>query len=55
MVPTNKTGSCGMMDSLLLRSCRPIVDTSMLSIDILPESASTRRNKATPNDDLPVK
>lgn len=53
-VPTNRTGSWGMMASFDLRSSNPIVVISILSITIEPESASTNLNKPTPRDDFPV-
>lgn len=55
MVPIKSTGSCGMMDSLDRRSCRPRVEISMPSNLIVPESSSTNRNKATPKEDFPGK
>ena len=54
-VPTKSTGSCGIIANLDLRSSRPIVVISILSMYIVPDVGSTSRNKATPNDDFPVK
>ena len=52
-VPTNNTGSCGMMERFCRRSWRWIFPTLTLSISILPPFSSTRRNRAVPRDDLP--
>lgn len=53
-VPLNRTGSWGMMDSLLRRSASPMRLMSTPSIRIEPLQHSTSRNRATPNEDLPA-
>lgn len=52
-VPTNRTGSCGITVSLVLSSCKPIVQISASSMQIVPLAGSTRWNKAIPSDDFP--
>ena len=44
-----------MMDSFDRRSSKPIVVISTPSMYIVPEAGSTRRNNATPREDLPRK
>lgn len=53
-VPMNSTGSCGMMDSLLRRSFRPIAEMSTPSIRMVPAAGSTILNRATPKEDFPA-
>lgn len=53
-VPLNRTGSWGMIDSLLRRSANPMSLMSTPSITIEPPQHSTNRNKTTPRDDFPV-
>ena len=52
-VPTNRTGSWGIMDSLDLRSSRPILLISTPSIVTDPPDNSIILNNAIPIDDLP--
>mmetsp|Transcript_2782 Transcript_2782/g.8970 ORF Transcript_2782/g.8970 Transcript_2782/m.8970 type:complete len:226 (-) Transcript_2782:963-1640(-) len=53
-VPTNKVGSCGMMEMAARRSVRPKVPTSMPSMVMRPDASSTMRSSATDSDDLPA-
>lgn len=54
-VPLNRTGSWGMMDSLLRRSASPMRLMSTPSIRMEPPQHSTSRNRATPKEDLPAR
>jgi len=54
IVPTNKIGSCGMIAILVLKSSRPIFDTSMPSIKIFPSAASTILSNEISKVDLPL-
>lgn len=53
-VPTNSTGSWGITDNLLRRSCRPMDMMSTPSISMVPAAGSTSLNRATPKDDFPT-
>lgn len=52
-VPTNRTGSWGIIVSLVRRSSKPTVQISTSSMKMVPEAGSTRRNRAMPSDDFP--
>ena len=49
-----RRGTCGMMVSLVLRSCRPISPIHTPSIKICPLAASMIRKNAKVNEDLPA-
>lgn len=53
-VPEKRTGDWGMILRALRRSVSPIVATSQSSINILPLSSSTIRNKALSMLDFPA-
>ena len=53
-VPSNIVGSCGMMLSLLRKSCSPILQMSTLSISIVPSLGSTILKSAWINVDFPL-
>ena len=53
-VPSNIVGSCGMMLSLDLRSCSPMVQMSTQSTSIWPIVGSTIRKRACIRVDLPL-
>mmetsp|Transcript_21037 Transcript_21037/g.49960 ORF Transcript_21037/g.49960 Transcript_21037/m.49960 type:complete len:336 (-) Transcript_21037:346-1353(-) len=54
MVPEKRTGSCGMIESFILRSLTPIVEMSTPSIDTLPDTSCAIRNRHTATEDLPA-
>lgn len=53
-VPWNKIGSCGMILSRDLKSCRPILEISTPSMTILPLEGSTTLNRAWISVDFPL-
>lgn len=53
-VPSNKAGSCGIMLSLDLKSWRPILHMSTLSIIMLPSLGSTILKMACMSVDFPL-
>lgn len=53
-MPLKSTGSCGIIDSLLRRSARPMSQMLIPSILMEPPQGSTRRNRTTPREDLPA-
>lgn len=53
-VPVKSTGSWGMIDNLLRRSCSPMVMMSTPSIRMVPAAGSTSLNRATPKEDFPT-
>ena len=55
IVPTNRTGSCGMMESLDLRSDSLMAQISTSSMKIFPVEGSMRRKRDEANVDLPGK
>jgi hypothetical protein len=54
MVPEKRTGSWGMMERRVRRSCNLMVEMSMPSMIILPARASRKRKRARERVDLPV-
>lgn len=52
-VPLKSTGSCGMMESLLRKSARPMSQILTPSILMLPPHGSTSRKRTTPKEDFP--
>lgn len=53
-VPSKRTGSCGMIPNLDLRSCSPRVLISIPSMIIFPPDGSTSLNKTWINVDFPL-
>lgn len=54
IVPENRTGSWGMIERRVRRSCSLIFEMSTPSIIILPARACKNRNNASESVDLPV-
>lgn len=53
-VPRNKVGSWGIIPSLDLKSCRPILEMCTPSISIHPSKGSTTRKRACTRVDFPL-
>ena len=54
IVPSKRTGSWGIIPNRFLKSWRPIVEISTLSIHIWPLAGSTSRNNARISVDFPL-
>ena len=52
--PKLKISTCGMIVSLVIRSCRPMSDTLTPSMTIRPSAASMIRKSASVKDDFPA-
>lgn len=55
IVPEKRTGSWGMIESLVRRSCNLRVEMSIPSIIMVPALASRKRKRARESVDLPKK
>ena len=53
-LPELEMSTCGMIVSLVLRSCRPMSDTLTPSMTIRPSAASMIRKSASVKDDFPA-